>query len=141
MLQDVVSRRIKTSYRKETGGSSYMPRRFTPLTRVRFFLDRRKTYLKRIDGLPSHAQLAMITAMARLEWFALAAEQGNDLRSTREGRENRRLLLKVITDFDQSLKPKATPAPRSEGRKPKPGPSQLSLEEHLELLNRQGGVR
>jgi hypothetical protein len=140
MTQDAVQRRTKTSYRMDTGGGSYVPPRFNPRTRGRFLRDRRKTYLSRIEGVPSDAQLAMVQSMARLEWFALAAECGDDLVSTREGREHRRLLLKVIIDFERSLKMKEALVPRPEGRKPKTGPPQLSLEQHLELL-RQGGAR
>jgi hypothetical protein len=76
--------------------------------------DRRKTYLSRIDGTPSDAQLAMVQSMARLEWFALAAERGDDLVSFRESREHRRLLLKTMSDFEASLKAavESAPAPR-----------------------------
>jgi hypothetical protein len=109
------------------------------LTRGRFFRDRRKLYLNRIEGKPSDAQIAMAQSMARLEWFALVAERDSDTMSIRESRENRRLLLRTIFYFDLSLKEQEAPV-RSGARKPRPGPPQLSLEEHLELL-RQGGAR
>jgi hypothetical protein len=105
MLQDAAQRRIKTSYRKDAGGNSYMPRQFNRVTRERFFRDRRQVYFRRIEGTPSAAQLAMVQAMTRLEWFALAAERGDSLVAIREGRENRRLLLRVIADFEKSLMP------------------------------------
>ena len=92
-----------TSYRQETG--QYVPRQFNDKSRERFLRERRQTYLKRIDGTPSDAQLAMIQSMARLEWFALAAEQGEDLVSMRESREHRRLLLRTVADFEATLQP------------------------------------
>jgi len=83
-----------------------VPRQFNPVTRERFLRDRRQKYLSRISSQPTDAQIAMVQSMARLEWAALCAEQEDSLHSLREGREHRRLLLKVLEDFRRSLEPK-----------------------------------
>jgi hypothetical protein len=68
----------------------------------------------------------MIMTMAHLAWNAAFAEHLNTLQSQREAREHRRLLLRVVADFERSLdKPAA---------KTRPGPPQITLEEHMEML-------
>jgi hypothetical protein len=128
MMQDAVARH-KTSYRQETG--KYVPRRFTESTRYRFLLDRRRSYLARIDGVPTDTQRGMVASMAQLEWSALLCESDDSLQSMRESREHRRLLLKVLADFEQTLAPQSDPRPRGRARA---GPPQISLDQHLELL-------
>jgi hypothetical protein len=107
MVQDAAQRR-RTSLRRETG--SYTPRNFTRTTRERFLRDRRQRHLGRIPGQPSEAQIAEALTMANLEWNAVSAEHQNTLQSLREAREHRRLLLRVLGDFEKSLeKPAAKP--------------------------------
>jgi hypothetical protein len=113
MTQDVTVRR-RTSYLRETG--QYKPRRFHPGTRDRFLRSRRRAYLSRISGQPTSAQAAIVASVAQLEWNALAAEHENTLQSLREAREHRRLLLRVLADFEASIPP--APAPRNEKRPP-----------------------
>jgi hypothetical protein len=109
MKQNATERR-KTSYRQETGG--YVPRQFNPVTRERFLRDRRQKYLSRVSDPATDAQIAMVQSLARLEWAALSAEQENTLHSLREGREHRRLLLRVLADFERSLAAKSTEKPQ-----------------------------
>jgi hypothetical protein len=45
----------------------------------------------------------MATSLASLEWAAPCAERENTLRSLREAREHRRLLLRVLADFERTL--------------------------------------
>jgi hypothetical protein len=61
--------------------------------------------LGRIPGEPTDAQLAMAKSLAFFEWGALAAENEGSLRSLGESREHRRLLLRVLEDFEASLRP------------------------------------
>jgi hypothetical protein len=68
----------------------------------------------------------MVQSLATLEWAALSAEHTNTLQSLREAREHRRLLLRVLADFERSLEKSAA--------KGRPGPPQLTLEEHLAML-------
>jgi hypothetical protein len=83
----------------------YLPRQFNGLTQRRYLKARRLYYLGRIHGEPTEAQVAMARSMAAFEWAALAAERQNTLQSLREGREHRRLLLRVLDDFERSLMP------------------------------------
>jgi len=98
-LRDGTARR--KTFRRETG--KYVPKKFTPARQYRFLLDRRRSYLARISGPPSDDQIAMAQSLSMLEWAALQAERENTLQSLREAREHRRLLLKVIVDFERSL--------------------------------------
>jgi hypothetical protein len=45
----------------------------------------------------------MARSMAVLEWGSLQAEHDGSLQSLREAREHRRLLLRVLADFERSL--------------------------------------
>jgi hypothetical protein len=96
----------KTSFRRETGG--YVPRQFNPVTRERFLRDRRQKHLSRCSGKPTDAQIAMVQSLAILEWGALSAERQDTLISMREAREFRRLHLRVVADFERSLRPSQT---------------------------------
>ena len=103
MMTQNGAERQKTSYRLETG--RYVPRRYNLGTRLRFLRDRRQGYLDRISGPPSDHQRTMIQALAQLEWSALQFEGENTLVALRESREHRRLMLKVLADFERSLTP------------------------------------
>jgi len=74
----------RTSLRQETG--SYVPRQYNSKSRERFLRNRRQTYLARVSGRPSTAQVAMVLTLARLDWNALKAEHENTLQGDREGR-------------------------------------------------------
>ena len=113
MTQNGIERQ-KTSYRLETG--RYVPRRYNSATRMRFLRDRRQGYLDRISGPPSDHQRTMIQALAQLEWSALQFEDENTLVALRESREHRRLMLKVLADFEATLQP---PVRRVERRPPR----------------------
>jgi len=68
-------------------------------------LSRHRDYLARISGMPTDQQRAQIESLAQLEYAALKCEAENTLVSMRESREHRRLLLRVLEDFEQSLMP------------------------------------
>jgi hypothetical protein len=99
MQRDGMERR--TSLRRETG--SYVPRQYNAATRARFLRKRRQIHLARVTGPPSTAQVTMALTLARLEWGALKAEHEDTLQGDREGREHRRLLVKLLADFEKSL--------------------------------------
>src|SRR5689334_12829171 len=80
-----------------------LPRQFNALARSRLLKARREEYLAKVRGVPTEAQIAMVESLARLEWAALAAEHDRTLAALREAREHRRLLLKVMADFELSL--------------------------------------
>ena len=101
MAQVATSRR-KPFIRREIG--KYIPRQFTASTRYRFLLDRQQGYLARISGPPTDQQRAQIESLAQLEYAALSCEAENTLVSMRESREHRRLLLRVLDDFEASLR-------------------------------------
>jgi hypothetical protein len=103
MSQDAAARQ-RTSLRFEA--DTYTPRRFNPSTRERFLRSRRQSHLGRIAGTPSASQVQMALTMSSLEYSALSAERENTLQSLREAHEHRRLLLRVLTDFERSLVPK-----------------------------------
>jgi hypothetical protein len=113
-MTQVAAQRRRTSLRAETG--CYTPRQFNPVTRERFLRDRRQRHLSRIPGQPSASQIAMALTLASLEYSALAAERENTLQSLREAREHRRLLLRVLGDFERTLvdKPKSVAQQRAE---------------------------
>jgi hypothetical protein len=107
MSQTNAGRRLSTQTR-ETG--RYLPRRFNPVTRERFLRDRRRRILRRIAGRPSDEQSALAQTVARLEWAALAAEAEGGLHALREAREHRRLLQKLLVDFERTLRVVAAPS-------------------------------
>ena len=101
MTEEVgISRR--SSRRQEMGGR-LIPRSFSKQAWHRFDQDRRRRYLERLGGLPSDVQAARIDTLVRLEWSALRAEAEGTLRADREAREHRRLLDKLLGDFERSL--------------------------------------
>jgi hypothetical protein len=55
----------------------------------------------------------MAASLAVLEWAALQSEHEGTLQSLREAREHRRLLLRVLSDFERSLAAVAAPRPLS----------------------------
>ena len=57
--------------------------------------------------MPTDQQRAQIESLAQLEYAALKCEAENTLVSMRESREHRRLLLRVLEDFENSLQPPA----------------------------------
>ena len=82
----------------------YIPRQFNPVTRERFLRDRRRRYLARVlTAAPTDAQAATIQSLASLEWGALAAEHEGSVQGMREAREHRRLLMRLLVDFEKSL--------------------------------------
>lgn len=83
----------------------YSPRQFNALARRRFLKARRLHHLARVQGEPTEAQITMARSMATFEWGALAGEHEGTLASLRESREHRRLLLRVLEDFEQLLMP------------------------------------
>ena len=80
-----------------------VPKVFTLHSRRRFENDRRRRYVARIPGKPSDAQAALIQSLIRLEWSALKAEAQDTLQGDREGREHRRLLLRLLAEFEETL--------------------------------------
>jgi hypothetical protein len=102
-MTQVATTRRKPFIRREIG--KYIPRRFTETTRYRFLLDRQRGYLARISGPPSDQQRAQIESLAQLEYSALKCEAESTLVAMRESREHRRLLLRVLEDFEASLRP------------------------------------
>jgi len=93
------------------------PGRLTPraLSRPawqRFDRDRRRRYLAELPGPPTNEQSTRIESLIRCEWFALKAEVEGTLRGDREAREHRRLLDRLLGDFERSLaKPMVEPKP------------------------------
>jgi hypothetical protein len=80
-----------------------MPRRFSKPAWWRFARDRRRRYLGQLGGQPSEAQASLIDTLVQLEWSALAAENEGGLQAFRESREHRRLLARLLADFERSL--------------------------------------
>jgi len=115
-----------------------MPRVFTKTAWRRFSSDRRRVYLADLSAPPTTEQMARIDSLVRHEWPALKAEAIGTLAADRDAREHRRLFNRLLADHTRASVVKEPPAPKPEGRKPKPGPSQLSLDEHLELLQQRG---
>jgi len=120
-------------------GEGINPRSFSQQARYRFNRDRRRKYLRRIDGIPTDRQVSLIDSMIRLEWASLVAEAEGGLAGLREAREHRRLKERLTDDFEASLVPQPAPSPR--GRS-KTGPPQLSLDEHIAMLRQrqEGGT-
>jgi multidrug efflux pump subunit AcrA (membrane-fusion protein) len=110
-MTQVAAERRKTSFRRETG--AYLPRSFSLVSRERFHRDRRQRHLRRVSGSPTEAQISMAQTLASMEWAALSAERQNTLQSLREAREHRRLLLRVLGDFERSLVPKPAASPHA----------------------------
>jgi hypothetical protein len=104
------------------------PRRVTVNSHREFRLRRRAEYLARIPGEPTDRQRSTIESMLQLEWAAIVAEHQGDLVGFREMREHRRLLDRLLGDFERSLVPKA---PAKSARS---GPSQIAIEDHLAQL-------
>jgi hypothetical protein len=125
-----------TNPRQSKPNVGYIPRQFNALTRGRFLKARRKQHLARVPGRPSDAQIEMARSMAVLEWGALQAENEGTIPAMREAREHRRLLLRVIVDFERSMLPKAPAKPA----KAKPRPPQIGIEEHLAQLGARHGA-
>lgn len=91
-----------TTHRLSVG--RYEPRSLDSThTRRRFFRDRRERYTARLLTPATDRQLAQIDAMVRLEWQALRAEAIGTLQADREAREFRRLLDRLLSDFEKSL--------------------------------------
>jgi hypothetical protein len=102
----------------------YIPRQFNALTRGRFLKACRLHHLARVDGQPTEMQVELAHSAAVLQWAAMQAERDGSLQALREAREHRRLLLRVLADFERSI---AQPTPASRP---------LTLAEHL--ANRPG---
>jgi hypothetical protein len=85
----------------------YTPKSLSQASRWRFVRDRRSGYLARLSAPPSDAQSATIESLISLEWSAIVAEAAGGLVGLRESREHRRLLLKVLADFEQTLAPRS----------------------------------
>jgi hypothetical protein len=101
-----VKRQIRKPYRiRPRADPGYQPRQFNALTRRRFLKARQLHYLGRIQDEPTEAQIAMARSLPLFEWGALAGEHEGTLASLREAREHRRLLLKTLVDFEQSMRP------------------------------------
>jgi hypothetical protein len=116
----------------------YSPKSLSKASRWRFVRDRRSGYLARLPGAPTDQQSATIESLISLEWAAIVAEAEGGLVGLRESREHRRLFQKLLSDLEQSLAP--PPEPRPRGR-PRVGPPQITLEEHLAMLRqRQEGA-
>jgi hypothetical protein len=106
------------------------PYRFNPDNRVRFLRVKRAELFARIGGEPTPIQEQLIDNIACLEWAARRAEAADTLVGERDGREHRRLLLRVLADFERTL----TGAPPPKPRFPKPGPSPVQIDGHLANL-------
>src|SRR5215472_795537 len=87
--------------RREMG--RLMPRRFSKTAWWRFSRDRRRRYLDKLPAPPSNEQATRIDSLVRLEWNALKAEAEDSIAANREGREHRRLLDRMLADFERSI--------------------------------------
>lgn len=82
----------------------YVPRQFNPITRERFLRDRRRRYLSQVpSGAPTDAQATMIQSLASLEWSALLSEADGSVQALAAAREHRRLLMRLLSDFEKSV--------------------------------------
>jgi hypothetical protein len=91
-----------------------MPRVFSKPAWYRFSRERRRRYLDEFASPPTNEQAARIDALVRLEWSALKAEAENTLQGDREAREHRRLLDRMLADFERSLvAPSPAQAPKT----------------------------
>jgi hypothetical protein len=70
-------------------------------------------YLRRIPRPPTDWQATMIETLITLEWSALLDEATDTQQSRREAREHRRLFMRLLADFERSLRDTAAPAPPS----------------------------
>jgi len=118
------------------------PRNFSKTLWWRFSRDRRARYVARCpEGELTDVQAALIENIIFLEWAALRADAEGGLIGFKEGREHRRLFQRLVYEFESSLKVRRAPASLRQA-KARPGPEQLTLEQHLQLLQqRQGSVR
>jgi hypothetical protein len=101
--------RADTQRREVYRAPNYIPRQFNENSRTRFLHSRREQHLARIPGEASDAQIAMVQSLASLEWSALSAERQDTLASMVAAREFRRLHLRVVADFERSLRPQPSP--------------------------------
>lgn len=127
MTEPLATSRIRTQSRS-LGRST--PRQFSKTAWWRFAADRRRRYVARIiPGTPTDAQAALIQSLIRLEWSALKHEAAGTLASDKVALDARRLFQRLLLDFERSLAPKPLPPAKT-----KPGPPQITLEEHLAML-------
>lgn len=110
-MPQVATSRHYSTRRAEVG--HYLPRRFSSRSRHRFDVARRRAYLSRLPAAPSAWQASTIDALIAIEWAALEAESRlGDTAAAREAREHRRLLMRLMSDFERSLTASAPPSRR-----------------------------
>jgi hypothetical protein len=139
MAEPYAAARIRTR-RAEMGRPR--PRRFSQTAWWRFARNRRRQYLAQLAGPPTAEQASIVDSLCALEWSALRNEsealalRGREAReAAREAREHRRLLAKLVGDFERSLVPKPVKPALT-----RPGPPQITLEDHMAMLRaRQAG--
>jgi hypothetical protein len=94
--------------------SLFKPQSDSEQSRRRHERNRRALYRARISGEPTSSQLQTIDTLVALEWAAYLCEREGGLHNLREAREHRRLLLRVLADFERTLvKPAAPQSARS----------------------------
>src|SRR5580658_9770606 len=83
--------------------AQYTPSSFSQHSRWRFGRNRKAAYLGRIVGEVTSWQVTTIATMVALEWASLVAESKHtDMIAMREARENRRLLMRLLADFEKT---------------------------------------
>jgi hypothetical protein len=113
-----------------------VPRSFSDKSWRNFRLENERKYLAMVPGEPTVRQRTVIEALIVLEFNAYKRSKearqlsGREAReAAREARQDWSEFHKRLADFERSLAPKAPPASKA-----KPGPPQLTLEQHLAML-------
>jgi hypothetical protein len=111
------------------------PRRFSAPAKWRFRQDRRTAYLRRCGGEPSERQAMIIDQMLTSEWTALQLEA----KAKNETGKAALDMLRVAAEYRRQLllldKELAGTTRRQPAARPRPGPGQITLEEHIALLH------
>jgi hypothetical protein len=124
--------------RREIGRST--PRAFTRTCWWRFASDRRGGYIRRVGGQPDERQGLIIAQMIEAEWNKLRCEHEARSATGKAAYE----LMKLAAEWSRQLllldRALASATPRPVPAKARPGPPQLSLEDHLEILAQREGA-
>ena len=120
----------------------YTPRNTSYQSARRFYRERLTEYFRRVGGSPNEHEAQLIDQMINEEWQALRLEgeagETEDEKKRygrlRQALDYRRLLMLHDRELTTATNRKL---PMSV-RRNKPGPPQLSLEEHLALVRRAG---
>jgi hypothetical protein len=131
--------RSKVSYRNPLG--RLRPVSFSDKSLSRFRDDRIGEYRERIGGEGDERQRLIIEQMISAEWQKLRCENEAQRATGKDAYDLMRLAAewsRQLILLDRNLA-SATPRP-SQSKASKPGPSQITLEQHLEMIAQRDGA-